>query len=173
MFQKLCIIILLFSSTTWLVGCGFHLRGSASLPPQLHILYIQAADPYGGFEVTLSNQLRASGVTISNNIKSAPYILHVTSTYSHVQTSSGISPQARVYSLNYSATLILTSKSGQTILPPTSISVARTLTLSPNEVFEVSNQVETIKQEMQQDLTTKAMNILDSQNTFNLVTCTS
>lgn len=152
-----------------LTGCGFHLRNATSLPTQLHKVYLAADNPYGGFEITLGNQLTAAGVTLVKQSHLAQFTLHVTSNYVHSSVSSGTSTQARVYSLTYAATISISNAKGQTILESTDVSVTRNVTLSPNEVFEVSTQVETIKQEMQIDLSTKVLNILGSKATFQLL----
>jgi LPS-assembly lipoprotein len=160
---SICILLLTLCS------CGFHLRSSASLPPQLHQIYLATDNPYGDFEVSFKQALISSGVKLYSSPNQTPLTLQLSSGYSYNATSTGTSTQGRVYALNYSATFTLLNAKNQTLIEPTSVSTTRNLTLAPNEVFDVSAQVDTIKNEMKQELTTKILNILGSKSSFKIL----
>ena len=45
-------------------GCGFNLRGSTQVPPELQKLLLESSDPYGPLTRAVRQQLRLSNVTI-------------------------------------------------------------------------------------------------------------
>ena len=159
-------IVFILMTMFFLYGCGFTLRTAQSLPPKLQQVYYQTNDPYGQFTVAFKRALKASSVVLlAEPSKTAP-VLHVISSYTHATTSSISTSSGRVYNLNYTATISIDGASGKVILGAQTASAARDITLRPDEVLEVSSQVEIVKQELMQELATKILNILCAQKTF-------
>ena len=50
-----------------LAGCGFQLRGSASLPTEMATTWLKPADPTSPFTRELELLLRANGVTLAHH----------------------------------------------------------------------------------------------------------
>lgn len=156
------ILIALF----FLTGCGFKLRTTKSLPPQLQQIYYQTDNPYGQFEMAFKKALKASKVVLLATPNTTAPILHVTTNYSYNSTSSTSSAEARVYNLTYTTTIDIANAAHKQILPSQTVTVTRTISLQPNEIFETTPQIEIAKQEMLQELTTKVLNILCAKKTF-------
>ena len=53
-----------FVLLTALAGCGFQLRGAASVPAEMSRTYIETSDKHSLFYRTLRNELRVAGVTV-------------------------------------------------------------------------------------------------------------
>jgi outer membrane lipopolysaccharide assembly protein LptE/RlpB len=161
--NKICLILLGF---LLLSGCGFKLRTVNSLPPQLHRIYYQTDNPYGQFEIALKRVLKASKVNLIATPGANTPILHVTSNYTSSTTSSITSAAARVYTLSYTATVSVTDAANKQLLSPQTTSASRAVTLQSNEVFEITPQIDIAKQELQQELANKILNILCAKRTF-------
>lgn len=147
-----------------LSGCGFRAMPKNPLSPKMRNLYIQSVDPYGQFTLGLKHSLKAGGTNIANNISKASCILELSAIeFSH--TGSGIysSAQANIYTFNLTVLFKIRNAKGENISGERSVTVSRQLTLSPDEVLETSNQVLTIKNEMQREVILKIFNILSSK----------
>jgi LPS-assembly lipoprotein len=157
-----------------LSGCGFTVRSQASFPPQFSTLYFDSETPYSQFESALKKKLRTAGITFTDDATKAPYILRLSPTL-FAQTSDAVgstSTQARIYHLTMASTFSVSDRKGSIILPPQTVSHTQDLTLNTNEIFDTSTQVDVTKQNMQQILITKVLDILSSRRIFDLVQAT-
>ncbi len=150
----------------FLSGCGFTLRTAQSMPLQLQQVYYQTNNPYGQFEIAFKRALKASNVVLLAAPNATALVLHVTSSYTHTTTSSISSSAGRVYKLNYNAIISINDASGRLLLPSQTVGATRDITLQHDELFEVSSQVETVQQELLQELAAKVLNILCAKKTF-------
>lgn len=153
-----------------LTGCGFKIHNIKSLPPQLSQVYYQAENKYGTFEISFKKKLKAAGLTLLTEPKKSALIIDVISNCSSPSTNNtSSSTMGRVYDITYTATINIIDYYNKPILNTQTASIIRSITLQPNEVFEATPQVAIIKQEMQQELSLKLLNILSAPNTFRVL----
>ncbi len=71
---------LLYLAVGWMTlmsGCGFHLRGQASLPAALATPYLEASDRYTPLHAALAARLRAAGAKLATDPATASAVIHL------------------------------------------------------------------------------------------------
>lgn len=170
--RLLCSLCLCSAVIIFVSGCGFTLRTQNSLPPQMRIIYLQADNPYGQLEISLKKELKAAGITLTENANNALLTLHLSaSSFNQTSdTSSGPSTQARIYHLNLTTAFNITDAKGRSVLEQQVVSYAQDLTLNSNEIFDTSTQVDATKQNMQRILIIRILDMLCSKKTSVAIT---
>lgn len=157
--------IILLLSCFFLFSCGFHLRGSYQLPPNLKAIYLQSSTPYSPLMNQLRQSLKASQVNVVDDPMKAPFTLNIQSeNLSTSQTSIGGSEVARQYTVTYSASYTLQDAKGKTIFGPRTASTQTTLTLMSNEELTSSSKLNDTKLGMTQELVSQILFQLSSKN---------
>jgi LPS-assembly lipoprotein len=145
-------------------ACGFQVRNQNELAQPLHMLYIKTDSPYGSFESGLRQTLHSSGVTLTDNARTAPVILQLSKPYeTNANTTIGPSSQSRAYALDYQVTYTLMDAHGKIFIGPETLSTYRNLILSPNQLPQSNNQTDVLKYEMERDLISQLYNRLRSK----------
>jgi LPS-assembly lipoprotein len=67
----------LILSLLLLAGCGFHLQGALTFPPQLERTYIEAVDTHSAFYRDLRTALSAAGIDVTDTATDATAILQI------------------------------------------------------------------------------------------------
>ena len=165
MIKHLQHLFLISVTSILLAGCGFAPHSVDSFPPELKLAYYQSSQPYEPFEIDLRKRLKACGVILLPSPKKSAPIINIGSNYSHSTNAPASSTQARIYNLKYTAIISITDYHHQTLLASQTVSVARDVSLLPDEVFETTSQISIAKQEMVQELSTKVLNVLAAKKT--------
>ena len=149
-----------------LANCGFHLRGSIPLPPQLETIYIQSDRPFGEFEQVLRQTLRTYKVNLATDVKQAPITLNIISAQLN-QTAGAVSGNAsmRQYTLNYIVTYNVLAKNGTIIIPTATVSSNTTFTSDMNKMMtSSSNTTAQYLPSLQRDAVSRMIDRLTSEN---------
>ena len=142
--------------TLLLTGCGFQLRGQASLPPEMRVTYVQTPSsltPPGSVSRQLPLALASNGVTLTRDPAQA------TATITILRETSGRRTVAadrfdirRQYFLAYDVAYRVTLANGQVLIPEESMSASRTLLFDENRVLGFESAQEALIQSMAEDL---------------------
>jgi len=134
-----------------LSACGFHLRGSYQLPPQLSPLYIDKASMSYSLYRELRAAMLASGIELTMDTAAAASELRITrESRSRAVQSVDSSGRAREYDLKYELGFSL--KAGEKlIIDNGSLSLQRNLLFDPESVLGVANEQESLYQDMMRD----------------------
>jgi LPS-assembly lipoprotein len=138
--------LLLFFSLT---ACGFHLRGSVQLPPELTELAVRDTTPATDVAPELRRALKAEGVRVSDV---APLSLQLKAEqYGKRVLSVDSAGRAQEYGLSYSIKFSLRDEQGAPWLAEQSVSVSRDLRFDANAVLGTASEETQLKAEMRRD----------------------
>lgn len=143
--------LLLATPSVLLAGCGFHLRGSYSLPFEKLYLAMPENDP---FTVMLTRNLKAqSGVEIVSSPQEAQAILSVLSQQrTREETAYNAQGRAREYELGCEMAFRLANPKGFTFIPDMVLSATRNVTYNESQFLSHDFQDALIYKEMQNDI---------------------
>ncbi|MAZ38939.1 MAG: hypothetical protein CMF49_02380 [Legionellales bacterium] len=147
--QNICIIILF---SILLTACGFHLRTQEPLPPELHTLYIDSANPYGNLTLELKQILKSLDTQLVDSAQDAPITLRIFGEqYVSDVLSESASSSTEQYTLHYQVQYELLSKTGKVLFGPKIIHNQRNYTVNENQVLSTDSEQESLQTEMQHD----------------------
>lgn len=158
---------LLFAS--WLVSCGFHLRGDMPLAPPLHKMYLQTKDPYGVLASNLESSLKMSGVQLTTADEANVSLVILSDDTTQELLSVGGTQQTRQYKLSVFVTFEVEDHNGNIILAPQTLSDSRVITIQSNQILGSSNEAVLYFQQMRRTLAIAIMYRLSSQDVTKLV----
>lgn len=125
--------------TLMLMGCGFHLRGTADLPPALHVLYLNLDNPYDPVAVGVKETLLGLNVTLVEQPQQAPYSLHLSkSIASNTQPTISDITLATTITFTRSITVSLTDNRTNKIILSKTFTENMVQTLNQNQITTTS-----------------------------------
>lgn len=132
-----------------LAACGFHLRGSVQLPPELSEMAVLDAKPATDIAAELRRGLKNTGVQVSD---AAPMVLQVGSEqYGKRVLSVDASGRAQEYSLSYMVRFSLRAADGVAWLPEEAVTLTRDLRFDAAAVLATGSEEAQLKDEMRRD----------------------
>jgi LPS-assembly lipoprotein len=132
-----------------LSACGFHLQGSAAIPPELLEMAVVDAQPATTIAPDLRSALRRKGVLVSDL---APLSLQLRGeSFSKRVLSVDASGRALEYGLGYTVSFSLQGKAGLSWIPVESVVVTRDLRFEAAEVLATANEETVLVTEMRNE----------------------
>lgn len=157
--------------TLLLIGCGFHLRGQANLPPQLHHIAIASNTPYSLLASQLRQTLQNMHIAINENPNTAPLTIKLlTDDFNQAATGTGATNQLTNYTLTYTVTYQLLEQHGEALTEPRQIVVNRSFTANNNQMLGSSNEQVLLQQDMRRDAILQILNQLNSKTVLTAIT---
>lgn len=138
-----------------LAGCGFHLRGTFSIPSSLQTLEVLPNQPYDTFQRALRQLLKSNHVKIiDRSVEETTKIATLTilgqafSERTIAYGSNGLPNRAALaLKINYQ----LTNPQGKPVGSNTVVEVERELTLNPNAVLGTDNERARLQADLYRD----------------------
>lgn len=152
----------LAAAAALLGACGFHLAGSAPLPPSLARPYLSFTDPYSDFARSFEEQLKAAGAAPQARAVDATATVDV-SRDSVEQRVLSVSARniPTEYLLVYTVTYSVRGARGE-LLPPQTISLSQDYSFSEQAVLAKEHEADVLRRQMARDLVAIAMRRLAS-----------
>ncbi len=146
-----------------LVSCGFHLRGNYDFP--FSTLYINF--PAGSHTANvLKRQIQGMNATrIANSPQEAEVILSAISEKNRREILTyNVQGRVREYSLHYDLEYTIKTAQGKVLLPPTKVTLRRTMTYDDSEALSKENEANLLYKDMQSDMAQRLLRRLAGLN---------
>jgi LPS-assembly lipoprotein len=138
-----------------LMGCGFHLRGTFSIPPSLQILRVCPNIPIDPLQRPLRQILKGNGVQIIDehhpDYASVPTLTILSQALTERAVAYGTDGQVNRSAIQLAISYQITDAKGKVILPCNGVRVERMLTVNPNAVLGTDNERTRVNSELYQD----------------------
>ena len=135
-------------------ACGYHLRGSFQLPPQMAVTVIKANNMNGELARGLKRSLETSGIFVVDEsvYKQTAAILHIVDErHSKRVLSVDVNGRVREYALHYQLGIELNGPDGL-FVPRQSIEMSRDFIFDPEDVLGKSDEEADLLRDMQHDM---------------------
>lgn len=147
-------ILLMSSALLLLVGCGFHLRGAISLPPQYKTAYIiTESDSLDRDSLGHMIQIRlGSSLTFLDSPENADLEITLEESYQERAVASNIGGQRREYTHYYRADISVVDSDGHILMPRQSFSKSKDFSHDESDVLGKAAGEAVVKRELAEDL---------------------
>ncbi len=141
--------LLLFTLLLSLTACGFHLRGSVQLPPELAEMALRDASPATDILPELRRALKNENIRLS---ETAPLVLQLKAEqYGKRVLSVDSSGRAQEYGLSYTVRFSMKGNDGAVWLTEQAVTESRDLRFDANAVLGTASEERLLKTEMRRD----------------------
>lgn len=147
-------LFVLFSIITFLVGCGFHLRGDVSFPEIYQTAYIESGEPeYSreSIEFYVKRQL-ASQLQFVESKDQADLTIFIDESYDTRVLASNLSGAQREYTSYLRANISVVDSQGNVVFPTESFTRSQDFSLNEREPLAKTTAEEAIKRELSEGL---------------------
>jgi LPS-assembly lipoprotein len=146
----------------WLVaglaGCGFQLRGSAALPAEMAVTYIQGASPYGSLVDDFSAALRVRNASVTRQRSEATAVLRIHDSKVERRVLS-VSSAGRVleYELRQTLNFSVATAAGQMLLEARPVTLSRDYIYSNTDILGKEREDLEVRKTLQRNLVNMAI----------------
>jgi LPS-assembly lipoprotein len=148
---------LLKSSTVFLLliiaGCGFHLRGTATIPASLQTLYVQGVNMQQGLGLELKRTLTRNGVTVRNDYQQGTAVLTILDNrFQRRVLSVGSDAKVSEYELHGIVTFKVSDGDGKVLADSQTVEARRDYQFDQNQVLGKDEEERLLKEQLNQQL---------------------
>ncbi len=146
-------LLVTFSLALFLSGllsaCGFQLRGSVELPPELKVTMLEAKNPWVGIAAALRAELETAGARTTSRADDATAILKLSGVRSQKRVLSvGSGGKASEYELFEEVTFALYDSKGRELLKPQTVRLTRDLVFNQNQLLGKVAEADQLREQM-------------------------
>jgi len=153
--RLLALLLVCLAVTT--SGCGYQLRGSASLPPALAVTYIQGLESYGSLAGDFAEALRTRNVSVTTESSAATALLEITgNTTEKLVLSVDSSGNVLEFEIRQTIRFLVTA-AGQPLVDEQSLSLSRDFLFTSTDVLAKVREENIVRRTLQQNIVDLAM----------------
>jgi len=136
-----------------IAGCGFHLRGAATLPDSLKLMYVQGINLQRGLGLELKRSLESNDVTVVNDYQEGSAVLTILdNNYERRVLSVGSDAKVSEYQLYGSLQLKVTDNTNQVVIESDKVEALRDYRFDQEQVLASDQEEALLRQELNQQL---------------------
>lgn len=134
-------------------GCGFQLRGAASLPPAMATTHVKAPDPDSAFVRELQLLLRGNGVALAPEPSAEAAELRILrERISRRALSIAGDARVREFALVFELTFALDAPGGEPLLRPETLRLERDFQFDEQEILGAANEEELLREDLRRSM---------------------
>lgn len=139
-------------------ACGFHLRGSESLPAEMSVTYIHGSSEFGSLYDDFRTALESRGVRVTQDRGEATAVLNIleSNTDKDVLTVD-LAGKVQEFRISQNIQFEVATADGQPLVDQQSVTRSRDFKFDRNDVLGKERESETIREELQRDVVNLAM----------------
>ena len=146
-------LIIAFLATSLVSACGWHLRGSTSMPLDINSVYVTAEDSYGSLVSSLKQSLASNQVEAVAEASAAQYRIILSNEKQDRRTVSvGNDALAAEYELSLSVDYVIENAAGEIISPKATASSFRAYDFDRDAVVAKNEEERLILAEMRNNV---------------------
>ena len=136
-----------------IAGCGFHLRGTATIPASLQTLYVQGVNMQQGLGLELKRGLTRNGVTVLSNYQQGSAVLTILdSKFQRRVLSVGSDAKVSEYELHGTVTFKVSDGEGKVLADSQTVEAQRDYQFDQNQVLGKDEEERLLKEQLNQQL---------------------
>lgn len=141
-----------------MAGCGFQLRGSAALPAEMAVTYIQSGQPYSSLVDDFAAALKARDIQVTEERSDATAVLKILGNELERRVLSvNTSGKVLEYELRQTVNFSVATAANQPLLEEQSVSMSRDYLYSNTDILGKAREDQDVRQTLQRNLVNMAM----------------
>ena len=141
-----------------LSACGFHLRGSEALPPEMAVTYIQSSTPFSTLVDDFSEALRTRGAKVTERLEDASAVLRIEANDKGRDVLSvNTSGKVLEYDLRQTIQFSVATAENLPIVESQTVTMRRAYLYKSTDVLGSERERETVRHTLQKNLVNMAM----------------
>lgn len=160
--------LLIFIFCITLSACGFHIRSTADIPPQLKILYVSSADKHSVLAPLLKQNLRELGVNVVNSPQQAPLTLAILSeNFSQTKNILGTAQTLNSVNMYYTVTFAIEGNDHQSLVSPITLTTSTSYLQNSSQILGDTTMLPSYQQELIRNMISQILSHLSARNTVH------
>lgn len=154
--RVMCLLLVFVAAG--LSGCGFHLRGSEALPPEMSVTYIQSSSPFSTLVDDFTEALRLRGASVTERLEDATAVLHILENEKERDVLSvNTSGKVLEYSLRQTIQFSVATAENMPVVEPQTVSMSRAYLYKSTDVLGSEREKDAVRSILQKNLVNMAM----------------
>jgi LPS-assembly lipoprotein len=151
-------VLLLAGMVALAAGCGFHLRGSAALPPAMAVTYIKSSQPFSTLVDDFSAALKIHDVRVTEERSEATAILNILdSTVETRVLSVNTAGKVLEYDILQTIRFSVVTATNETLVPEQTVSLSRDYVFNTTGVLGSQREGKVVRANLQSNVVNLAM----------------